>query len=224
LVKAGLIKSLEEIFLFSLPVKEYQIIDHFLKGSLKDEAVKIMPVQKQTNAGQRTRFKAVVVVGDKNGHIGLGSKVAREVASAIRGAIIQAKLAVIPVRRGFWGVKFGNPHTVSSKVTGKCGSCLVRLVPAPRGSGLVAANILKRFLEYAGIQDCYTKTGGKTRTMANFLFAAYEALVHTHTFLTPDQWTPTKFGKTPYQEHNDFLNNKAKGKAAKQIEVAAGDE
>ncbi|RCU25556.1 30S ribosomal protein S5, partial [Acinetobacter baumannii] len=85
---------------------------------LKDEVMKIMPVQKQTRAGQRTRFKAFVVVGDTNGHVGLGVKCSKEVATAIRGAIILAKLSVIPVRRGYWGNKIGKPHTVPCKVTG----------------------------------------------------------------------------------------------------------
>ena len=58
-VLQGKIKSLEQIFLFSLPVKEYQIVESFLQSSLKDEVMKIMPVQKQTRAGQRTRFKVL---------------------------------------------------------------------------------------------------------------------------------------------------------------------
>lgn len=53
----GKIKSLEQIYLFSMPVKEYQIVEFFLGSALKDEVMKIMPVQKQTRAGQRTRFK-----------------------------------------------------------------------------------------------------------------------------------------------------------------------
>merc|ERR1712126_209184 len=107
-----------------------------------------MPVQKQTRAGQRTRFKAFVAIGDYDGHVGLGVKCAKEVATAIRGAIIQAKLSIIPVRRGYWGNKLGKPHTVPCKVTGKCGSVTVRLIPAPRGTSIVAAGVSKNFCRW----------------------------------------------------------------------------
>merc|ERR1712232_1125899 len=79
LVKEGKIESIEEIFLFSIPVKEAEIIDYLLKDKLHDEVMKIMPVQKQSSAGQRTRFKAFVAIGDGNGHIGLGVKCSSEV-------------------------------------------------------------------------------------------------------------------------------------------------
>lgn len=169
LVKEGKIRSLEQIYLFSLPIKEHQIVEFFLGSALKDEVMKIMPVQKQTRAGQRTRFKAFVVVGDNNGHVGLGVKCSKEVATAIRGSIILAKLSVIPVRRGYWGNKIGKPHTVPCKVTGKCGSVTVRLVPAPRGSGIVAARVPKKVLQFAGIEDVFTSSRGSTKTLGNFV-------------------------------------------------------
>ena len=83
---------MEQIYLFSLPVKEYQIVEQFLGSTLKDEVMKIMPVQKQTRAGQRTRFKAFVCVGDSDGHCGLGVKCAKEVRPprAIATALMSA--------------------------------------------------------------------------------------------------------------------------------------
>jgi len=207
------IKTLEHIYLHSLPIKEAEIVDYFLKSALKDEVLKIMPVQKQTAAGQRTRFKAFVAIGDGNGHLGLGVKCSREVATAIRGAITLAKLSLIPVRRGYWGNKIGQPHTVPVKVTGKCGSVLVRLVPAPRGTGIVAAAVPRKLLGMAGIEDCYTAAKGKTATLGNFAKATVEAIRSTYTYLTPDLWTETKFVKGPYQEFTDFLANPPKKSA-----------
>merc|ERR1712180_471586 len=201
----GKIKSLEQIYLYSLPIKEAEIIDFFLGPSLKDEVLKIMPVQKQTRAGQRTRFKAFVAIGDYDGHVGLGVECSKEVATAIRGAIILAKLSIVPVRRGFWGNKIGKPHTVPTKVTGKCGSIWVRLIPAPRGTGIVSAPVPKKLLTMAGIEDCYTSARGSTGTLGNFAKATYAAIAKTYSFLTPDLWKETVFQKSPYQEHTDFL-------------------
>jgi small subunit ribosomal protein S2e len=207
LVKDGKIKTIEEIYLFSLPIKEYQVVDYFLP-KLKDEVMKITPVQKQTRAGQRTRFKAFVVIGDSNGHVGLGVKCSKEVATAIRGAIILAKLSVIPVRRGYWGSSLGEPHTVPCKVTGKCGSSISRLVPAPRGTGIVAAPTPKKVLTLAGITDCYTTSRGATRTLGNFVKATFAAIGNTYGFLSPELWTETAFTKAPYHEFTDFLAQK----------------
>ena len=70
---------------------------------------------------------------------------------AIKGALTDARLHMIPVRRGYWGNRIGNPHTVPTKVTGKCGSVRMRLVPAPRGTGIVSATIVKKVMALAGV-------------------------------------------------------------------------
>eukprot|EP00069_Balaena_mysticetus_P017021 bmy_22684T0 len=144
------IKSLEEIYLFSLPIKGSEIIDIFLGASLKDEILKIMSVQKQTRAGQRTRFKAFVTIRDYNGHVGLGVKCSKEVAIAICGAIILAKLSIVPVRQVYWGNKIGKPHTVPCKL-----------------------------LTMAGIDNCYTSARGCTDTLGNFAKTTFGAISKT---------------------------------------------
>ena len=203
-------KSLEEIFLFSIPVKEYQIVDYFIKEKMLDEVMQIMPVQKQTTAGQRTRFQAFVAVGDGDGHLGLGMKVGKEVADAIRGAIIAAKLAIAPIRRGYWGSRIGAPHTVPCKVSAKCGSVRVRLIPAPRGTGLVCAPASKKLLNMAGVQDCYSGTVGHSRTTGNFIKAIFYALRKTYQYLSPDLWEDKPLGEYPFQVHSDFFTAKVK--------------
>merc|ERR1712060_324809 len=197
LVKNGKVSSFEEIFRFAIPIKEPQIVDHLVKknsNTLKDEVMKVKPVQKQTKAGQ----------------IGLGQKAHKEVQGAIKGATLDAKMNFYPVRKGYWGNKIGQPHTVPFKVTGKCGSVRCRLVPAPRGSSLVAAPTSKKVLQFAGIQDCYTQSRGSTRTKGNFLYAVFRALLVSYTFLSPEFWGKPSFDRTPYETYaDDALPKKA---------------
>ena len=165
--------------------------------------MKIKPVQKQTTAGQRTRFKAWVAVGDGAGHIGLGQKCAAEVGIAIKGAHILAKLSIIPIRKGYWGTIQGSPHTVPCKLSGKCGSARVRLIPAPRGTGLVAAAVTKKILAMAGVQDVYCKSTGQTRTTGNFIGACYLALRKSYKVLTPKLWPQPKLEQNPLDAFKD---------------------
>jgi small subunit ribosomal protein S2e len=204
LVKYGKIESLEEVYTHSIPIKEAPIVDRLLanvKAELSDEIMCILSVQKQTKAGQRTRFKAVVAIGDRQGHVGVGIKVAKEVQIAIKGALLDAKIHLIPVRRGYWGSRIGGVHTIPIKVKGKCGSCTVRMIPAPRGTGCVAAIVAKKILSFAGIDDVYTSCTGQTRTRENFCRALFECLKKTYAFLTPDLWPKTDFIQSPFIKH-----------------------
>jgi len=90
-------------------------------------------------------------------------------------------------------------------VTGKCGSVTVRLIPAPRGTSIVAAGVPKKLLQMAGVEDCYTSACGTTATVGNFAMATYMAISRTYSYLTPDMWKETQFGKSPYQEFTDHL-------------------
>merc|ERR1719253_1548321 len=91
------------------------------------------------------------------------------------------------------------------KVTGKCGSVSVKLIPAPRGTGIVGSLALKKMIQFAGIQDVFSCSCGHTRTKGNFMKATFEALRHTYTFIAPDLWPDALFKLNPYQEFSDDL-------------------
>ena len=219
LVCEGKINSFEEIYLYSLPIKEFEIIDFFLGSALRDQVLKIIPVQKQTRAGQRNRFKAFVAIADNNGHISLGVKWSKEVVNAIRGAIILAKPQVVPARCGCSGNKIGKPHTVPGKVTSKCVSVSVRLFAVPRGTGIVSAPVRKKLFMMACIEDCYTSTRGSTGTLGNFAKATYAAIGKTYAYLTPDLWKEMPLGASPYQKFTDFLADKPGSSARHHTEA-----
>jgi small subunit ribosomal protein S2e len=209
LVKNGFITRLEEIFYHSIPIKEAQIVDALVKLSgkiLKEECLKVKSVQKQTKAGQRTRMKCVICIGDENGHLGVGSKLAKEVQLAMKGAVIAAKLRLVPVRRGYWGNKIGNPHTVPTKITGKCGSVRIRFIPAPRGTGIVGAPITKRMMTLAGVGDVFSQSRGNTDTTENYVSAIYDALYKTYCYLTPDLWNIGAIEQNIYSQFNGELD------------------
>ena len=80
-----------------------------------------------------------------------------------------AKMHLVPIRRGYWGKNSGLPHTIPMKLSGTCGSVSVRLIPAPRGTGLVAAPASKKILAMAGlevsscVQQLMRPSGGPSR-------------------------------------------------------------
>lgn len=181
LVQQGLI-SLDKIFQNNLVVKEKEIIDMLLP-QLAEDVIVIKMVQQMTASGQRSKFKAVVIVGS-DGFIGVGAAKSREVGPAIRKAIDRAKLEVIPVLRGCGSgeCQCGGTHSVPFKVDGKTGSVRIKLIPAPAGVGLACADKVKQVLKLCGIEDIWTHAMGDTRTSENLVKATFDALKNAHKF------------------------------------------
>jgi small subunit ribosomal protein S5 len=189
MVLEGQISSIYEIFEEGYKIKEVEIID-VLVPDLRDDVIDINLVQKQTDAGERSRFRAIVAVGNGDGLVGLGAGKAPRVRNAIEKGIRDAKMNLYPVRRGCgsWECDCGEPHSLPFKVQGKSGSVVVTLMPGAKGLGLVAGETAKAVLKLAGVNDCWSKSVGATRTTTSFSYATFEALKNTMKIMTPRDW------------------------------------
>ncbi len=190
MVKNGKITSIKEIFDMNAIIREPQIVDYLLGPELGHEIIDINMVQKMTDAGRINRFRVVVVLGNQNGYVGVGVGKARQLRMAIEKAITDAKLNITPVRRGCgsWECGCQEPHSVPFQVFGKSGSVEILIKPAPKGTGLVAGDVAKVVLRYAGIKDVWTWSRGKTSTTINFAYATFNALKNTYKFVTVADW------------------------------------
>ena len=139
---------------------------------LKEKVVAINRVAKVVKGGRTFRFSALVVVGDENGHVGVGNGKAAEVPDAIKKAIEDARknLIEVPV------VETSIPH----EFIGKFGSARVMLKPAPKGSGLIAGGSARAVLELAGYRDIKTKVLG-TNNPRNVVYATLNGLENMRT-------------------------------------------
>jgi len=177
LVAEGKITHIDQALESGLPLRESQIVDTLLPG-LSDEVLDINMVQRMTDSGRRVKFRATVVVGNKDGYVGIAAEKDVQVGLAIHKSIDVAKLNLIKVPRGCgsWECGCGEPHTVPFRVVGRSGSVSIELMPAPRGLGIAAGTTANLVLEKAGIRDVWTRTSGQTRTTINFAWATYDAL------------------------------------------------
>lgn len=190
MVLEGRLTSLNEILNQGYKIQEPEIIDA-LVPDLQQEVLDINLVQKQTDAGEKSRFKALVVIGNYDGLFGLGVGKADQVRAAIQKATIDAKLNVVPVKRGCgsWECGCRDPHSIPFMVFGKCGSVRIQLLPGPRGLGVVAGEVAKKIISFVGIKDCWTKSYGSTRTVPSFAYATYDALKNTYQIVSPADWS-----------------------------------
>ena len=134
--------------------------------------------QKKTREGNKPRFATFAVVGNKQGTIGLGYGKSKETVPAREKAIRNAKFNVFKIRRGCgsWECSCGQPHSLPFMVEGKCGSAIVKLIPAPKGTGLKVDKEIAKILSLAGIEDVWSQSYGQTRTKINLIKAAEIAL------------------------------------------------
>lgn len=134
--------------------------------------------QKKTAEGNKPKFATFAVIGNENGYVGMGYGKSKETVPAREKAIRQAKLNVIKIKRGCgnWRCGCGDPHTVPFKVSGKAGSVIMTLIPAPKGTGLIIEKECQKILKLAGIKDVWSKAEGQTRSKLNVLYACFAAL------------------------------------------------
>ena len=178
-VKAHEITSIEQIFHSGKRIEEREIVDALLPN-LKSEVIEIMSVQRMTKNNRKAKYRVTAVVGDQNGHVGVGAGKDIEVKAAIENAISNAKRNVIPIifGCGSWQCQCGTSHSLPFTTTGKCGSVEVILKPAPRGLGIVASDPVRKMLVLAGVKDLWSFSRGRTRAKYNTLMAVYRALTN----------------------------------------------
>jgi len=189
LVKDKKIKDIDQALKYK--ILEPEIVDSLL--DLKSEILNIgqakgkfgggkrrawRQTQKKTAEGNIPTFSCMCVVGNNDGYVGLGYGKAKETLPARSKAVRKAKLGIMKIKRGCgsFDCTCGEPHTVPFIVEGKCGSCRVKLMPAPQGTGLVIGDECKKILRVAGIKDVYSVTNGKIRTTINLAKACIDAL------------------------------------------------
>lgn len=191
-VKSGEVTTIDQVLDSGLRVMEQEIVDALL-GDVSSDLIMIgqskgkfgggqrrafKQTQKKTAEGNKPSFATMVVVGNRNGYVGLGYGKSRETVLSRDKATRNAKLGIIKIRRGCgsWQCGCRTPHSIPYKVVGKCGSVKIELMPAPKGSGLRVADECKKILALAGITDVWSTTFGQTRTTINLAVACFDAL------------------------------------------------
>jgi small subunit ribosomal protein S5 len=191
-VKDGKIENIDQIIDNKSNIMEAEIID-FLMPAMSSDLLLVgqskgkfgggqrrvfRQTQKKTQEGNKPKFGTFAIIGDGEGHVGIGYGKSKETVPAREKAIRNAKLNIIRIVRGngSWQDTSQEPNSIPFEVEGKCGSVIIKLIPAPRGTGLKIEKECAKILKIAGVKDIWSKTFGQTGTKANLIWACYDAL------------------------------------------------
>ena len=184
--------TLDGIFESGKKIKESEIVDKLVPNLQNDViliggspgkggGIRRTPTRRTARmhrSGRRYRVSAMVVVGDGDGHIGLGAATSKEHRHSVDKALEQAKLNIMPVKRGCgsWECSCNGNHSIPVATKGKAGSVRVTLMPAPKGIGLCVHDEAKKVLRLAGIKDIWTRCSGQSKSRNNYVMAMFDAL------------------------------------------------
>ncbi len=140
---------------------------------LEEQVVAIKRVTKVVKGGRNMRFAALVVVGDKNGHVGAGLGKAAEIPEAIRKGTEDAKKSLVEV-------PINDNGSIPHDWTGKFGSASVLLKESPEGTGIIAGGPARKVLELAGYKNIRTKSLGSNNKQ-NVVLATIDGLKNLKT-------------------------------------------
>ena len=191
-VKSGEITSLDQILLSGRKILEPEIVD-FLLPDLETDLILIgqskgkfgggkrralRQTQKKTKQGNKMTFTALAVVGNRNGYLGLGVGKSKETRPATQKATKDAKINIALIGRGCgsWECGCGEPHSLPFDIESRASSVRVKMMPAPKGTGLVVQDELKKLMRLAGIKDVWSKTRGQTGSKINLITACFSAM------------------------------------------------
>ena len=189
-VKQGEITSLIDVLAKGKAILESEVVD-YLVPNLMQETIELSSTQRMTDSGRKSKYRAVVVVGDGESFISIGQGKADEVRPAIETAIKDAKINIIHTNLGCGSAECacGTKHSMPIKVKGRHGGVRVTLMPAPKGTGLVANKIVRKVLQLAGIKDVWTRAEGRTRNRFNTVMAVVNAIDQLNQIRIKQEWS-----------------------------------
>jgi len=193
-VFAGEITDIGKLFAEGIKIVEPPIVDILLPNLEKDAiliggttgkggGIRRTPFKRTARmhkSGRRFGISAMSVVGNKNGYVGIGvaSGPPGKHREILEKSTNKAKLNIIPIMRGCgsWECLCGENHSIPFIVEGKSGSVKIKLIPAPKGIGLVVSDEVKKVMRLAGIKDVWCITRGSTHMRVNLIMAVFNAL------------------------------------------------